>query len=167
MGIRKQGNPRGSDAGVAERREQAFELRLGGAAYRQIGEQLGISHQRAYQLVQEAIDDLNESTREKAEQLRRIQSERLERLLIGLWPRRREPIVTDRILRILERQAKLWGIEAPTRIEGDFHFTSLNEYLRSLPDPSLDPEPPGLVLRDVPRLDAVVEAEEDPRSGTG
>ena len=79
--------------------EQALELRLGGATYAQIAEALGMTSGGAYKAVARAMERTRKEADEKAEELRRIEYLRLERMHMGLWPRAKagdEKAVHDR-----------------------------------------------------------------------
>jgi hypothetical protein len=56
---------------------------------------------------------------ESADALRDLQDERLNRLLAGLWNQAAtgDVAAVDRVLKIMERQARLHGLDAPTRTE--------------------------------------------------
>jgi hypothetical protein len=56
---------------------------------------------------------------ESADALRDLQDERLNRLLAGLWNQAAQGDVSavDRVLKIMERQARLHGLDAPTKTE--------------------------------------------------
>lgn len=56
---------------------------------------------------------------ESADALRDLQDERLNRLMAGLWNSAAQGDVAavDRVLKIMERQARLHGLDAPTRTE--------------------------------------------------
>ena len=56
---------------------------------------------------------------EGAEQLRTIQDARIERLIAGVWRKALDgdPKAIDQVLKLLDRQAKLHGIDAPVRTE--------------------------------------------------
>jgi LPS O-antigen subunit length determinant protein (WzzB/FepE family) len=69
--------------------EQALELRLSGASYAQIGEALGMTAGGTFKAVERALARQTAETNEKAEKLRRFEVARLDRLLMGIWPRAR------------------------------------------------------------------------------
>ncbi|WP_298209430.1 hypothetical protein [Ferrimicrobium sp.] len=97
---------------VANKRATALELRLQGMTYRQIGDAMGIADSSAHDLVTAA---LREIPAPGVELLRREQGETLRLMLRHLWPRieRGEPRAIEVGVRILERQAKLLGLDAP------------------------------------------------------
>lgn len=120
---RRTGNGRGEDRHsarritAAERRRQALELRKAGATYDRIAQQLGFANRGgAYRAVETA---LREITAEPAQDVRQLELERLDALLLGLWPQARKGNqgAVDRVLRIMERRAKLLGLDAPTKAE--------------------------------------------------
>jgi hypothetical protein len=96
---------------------QALELRKAGASFIQIGAQIGLTKQRAFQLVSEGLQELNATCANAAEELRRIELERCDALTLKLWPQSDNPRVCDSILRIMERRAKLLGLDAPAKAE--------------------------------------------------
>jgi len=101
-----------------EREKRAMELRLAGATYAQIGEALGISAQAAHKAVMRALDRINEKLAEDAQKVLRLELERLDKMLLALWPQaqRGNQGAVDRILRIMERRARLLGLDAPHNV---------------------------------------------------
>ena len=72
------------------------------------------------QLIAERRDKLKvlaETAQEAADEVRALELARLDALLAALWPQQGEPAVVDRVLRIMERRAKLLGLDAPTRVD--------------------------------------------------
>jgi hypothetical protein len=100
-----------------ERRRQAFALRMGGATYVEIAGAMGISRQAAHQLVKWTLEDTRTKLFEDIESVRALEVRRTEALVLGLWPNRQQPRYADSILRIMERRARLLGLDAPTRID--------------------------------------------------
>lgn len=96
--------------------QQALELRTAGASYDAIGKSLKLSKTRAYELVMAGLADMEASIRESAERTRAVELRRCDSLLLSLWPQRANPRVTDSILRIMERRAKLLGLDAPQKV---------------------------------------------------
>ena len=68
---------KGKDVIVAERRTHSLELRKLGLTYDQIGNQLGVSKVQAHRDVRRGLDQLTKLSNETADQLRRIEDERL------------------------------------------------------------------------------------------
>jgi Sigma-70, region 4 len=99
----------------AEHRLQALRLRKEGYTYEAIGAALGISKQRAHQLVTEELRKLREETPEAAEAVRQLELERLDAMLRILAPKvkRAELGAIQLVLKIMERRAKLLGLDAP------------------------------------------------------
>ncbi|MCB1809624.1 MAG: hypothetical protein KDJ99_32010 [Candidatus Competibacteraceae bacterium] len=107
---------------AAERRAQALDLRLAGYSFEAIGQQLGISKQAAYKHVSTALETLHTQTDNSAEQLRALELERLDALLKGCWTAATagDSESTRVALKVLERRAKLLGLDVSTRTsEGD------------------------------------------------
>jgi hypothetical protein len=97
---------------------QALELRMGGATYRQIARTLHVSVSTAYRYVMDGLHDVRELQGELAVNVRNLSLSRLDAMLLRLWNDRGKPRTADTILRLMERQAKLVGADAPVRWEG-------------------------------------------------
>lgn len=96
-----------------ERTSRALELRKSGMTYALIADELGYkSTSGAHNAVTRA---LKKTLQDSSDEVRILEVERLDALLNGLWPRRHIPEYTDRILRVMDRRAKLLGLDAPTR----------------------------------------------------
>ena len=94
-----------------ERQRQALELRLAGVTFDRIAETVGFrSPQAAYDSVKRAMAAI---PRPAAEELRALDLERLDRLLLTIWPRALGGDVNyiDRSLRILSQRARLMGYD--------------------------------------------------------
>lgn len=96
---------------AAERQRQALELRKAGLSYDLIARRLNYrSRSGAYKAVQTALKKM---LREPADELRQLELERLDAMLLGLWPQaqRGNQGAVDRVLKIMERRAKLLGLD--------------------------------------------------------
>lgn len=117
------GQGRGEDAAsprlidAAEKRAKALELRKAGATYDQIARQVGYADRGgAYRAVATALKQITE---EPAHEVRQLELERLDAMLLGLWPnaRKGKEGAIDRALRIMERRAKLLGLDTPLKAD--------------------------------------------------
>ena len=96
---------------------QALELRKAGVTYQAIADQLGYANARgAHKAVASA---LKATLREPAEELRTMELERLDAMLLPLWRRvqQGDERAVDRALKIMERRARLLGLDAPSKTE--------------------------------------------------
>jgi len=100
-----------------QREIACLELRMAGLTYRAIAAKLGISKSGAYHAVMRALRRLNEKSAEATAEVRTLEMQRLDDLLETLWPYRHKPTYVDRILRVMERRARLLGLDAPERRE--------------------------------------------------
>jgi transposase len=105
------------DPETVEKWVSALDLRKRGKTYREIGEALGVSHVTAYEWVGSA---LTATLREPSEAVRQIEAERLDALIKAIWPgatRENNPDydAVDRVLKVMDRRAKLLGLDAPTK----------------------------------------------------
>jgi len=110
---------------ATERQQQALELRRQGLRYDQIAERLGISTQAAWKLVMKAYQRSLRQNDELAEFNRKLDLERLDAALLAIWPQveaGKSPAV-DRLLGILERRARLLGLDSPQKQEADIGET--------------------------------------------
>lgn len=110
---------KGARERAAERRLNALRLRKAGASYSQIAEALGYSKTQAYRDIQRALKNIGKEEQEGALELRLLESQRLDELLMPMMRQAKggSQGAVDRVLRIMERRAKLWGIDAPERAE--------------------------------------------------
>ena len=99
--------------------EQALELRLGGASYAMIGEALGMTPSGAFKAVERAMARQSAATDEQAEKLRRLEVVRLDRLLMGQWPRAKsgDEKAARVALQISKRRSELLGLDRKPRPE--------------------------------------------------
>ena len=96
---------------------QALELRKAGATYQAIADQLGYANARgAHKAVASA---LKATLREPADEVRDLEVARLDAMLLPLWRRvqQGDERAVDRALKIMERRARLLGLDAPSKSE--------------------------------------------------
>lgn len=76
-----------------------------------------MSRQGARKTVEAAIDQLDEDVRDAAIHYRALQLERLEEMHFGLWNLaiNGDHTAVDRIIKIMDRQAKLLGLDSPSK----------------------------------------------------
>ena len=65
----------------------------------------------------EGLADLEAVSKESAEELRRVELERLDAVHLSLWEQRGDPRVADTLLRVSKRRSELTGIDAPEKVE--------------------------------------------------
>ena len=98
---------------VAEKRRDALELRKAGVSYAEIAKRLGYrSRGGAHGAVQAG---LKAAALETPAEARRLELERLDRLLLTIWPKTLktgEVLDVDRVLKIIEQRAKLLGLHS-------------------------------------------------------
>lgn len=95
---------------------KAATLRAAGATYREIGQALDIDHTWARTLVLRSLD---KAAYEAADVMRVEEGERLDRLQRAVWQQALGGDVraVAAVLRIMERRARLFGLDAPTKVE--------------------------------------------------
>lgn len=106
-------------------RKRAVELRLTGATYQQIADELGIAYQTAVNTVNRALADAVEADKDKLEELRQLEIDRLDRLWATYFPRATQEEVWQEgriikqpnmaaanfCLKIAKRRAELVGLD--------------------------------------------------------
>lgn len=102
-----------------EREDQAMKMRLAGASQQAIGDALGVSHQAVGKMLDRALDRTAKDTDANADKLRLIEIARLDRLNLKMSPLAEQGSMgaVDRCLRIMERRARLLGLDAPTKAD--------------------------------------------------
>jgi len=102
---------------VIERWAKALDARKLGATYAVIAKQLGYADPSgAWQAVQDA---LQRTLQESADDLRRIEIERLDQWLLSLGKKIQagDPRSIDTALKIQERRSRYLGLDAPNKLE--------------------------------------------------
>jgi len=137
-----------------ERQRQALELRKSGVSFEVIAKKVGYKDASgAYRAVQTA---LKKTLQEPADELRAIEVERLDQMLLGLWPKavKGDTWSVDRVIRIMERRATLLGLDAPLKREITTDITLRDFAERAATQAGLDPK---MVLAEAERI--LAEAE--------
>jgi len=104
---------------VQERAIKALELRIAGATYRQIGQELGVSHVVVFENVEWALAERAEQRRAAADSLVQLELERLEKMTLALWPavKRGDEKAINTMVRVMDRRARLLGMDAPAKTD--------------------------------------------------
>ena len=101
-----------------ELRREALYLRNTGASFGSIGKALGVSKSAAFKAVNTALQALREEITEQAKLLQSQEAERLDQLQLGIW---QDAIggnlaAIQTVLKIMERRAKLLGLDQPIKV---------------------------------------------------
>lgn len=110
---------RKTDAAHAKRRKTALQLRVEGKTLEHIGRALGVSKQRAHQIVQAEIEQAQDETRRLAHTALHLELERVDFVLRSLTPAvvKADPKAATAFLKAMERRAKLLGLDRPEKHE--------------------------------------------------
>jgi transposase len=102
-----------------QREREALTYRLGGMKLWEIAQKLGVTEAGVSKMLSRTLDATSKEISEKAEELRAVQLERTEMMIRGLWSKAMvgDEKAVDTIRKLLERQARLLGIDAPERKE--------------------------------------------------
>lgn len=104
--------------------DQALELRRKGWTYRAIAAEMKITLKAAHRLVETAFKATQQSAREQSEELYQQQVARLEGCVKALTEQvdRGSIKAVEALVKVLDRQAKLCGLDAPTKVEQKVSF---------------------------------------------
>lgn len=97
----------------------ALDFRLKGLSYRAIAKEMGVNPGTAHRYVQESIKVIQDEYTEKAEILVTLERQKLDRLEVGLikLARKGDIRAATVMLKIMERRAKLLGLDEPSKSE--------------------------------------------------
>jgi hypothetical protein len=102
-----------------DRELKVLELRRAGLTWQRIAEQVGYAdHSGAYLAYKRALKRV---LQQPAEELRQAEIDRLDRLQLAAWPNamKGDNSAIATVLRIMERRAKLMGLDMPVKIAQD------------------------------------------------
>lgn len=122
-----------AEAVIADRRAKAWDLRVEGKSYREIGKALGVSQGTAFSDITSVLSQVNAETKETAAQHKQIELERLELATEVLIPiirgddKKLALDAVDRLTKVSRRKASLLGLDAPTRVTAEVSGIPLDE----------------------------------------
>lgn len=121
-----------------EKAAQALDYRKMGASYAQIAEKLEFaSPQAAWDAVERA---LKRTLQESADEVRKLELTRLDSMFLGVYPNavRGDLMAINSCITIMNRRAKLLGIDAPVKTQNTTDFTAKQGVL--VVNPVMSPE---------------------------
>ncbi len=112
---------KGKQLRLAERKARAYSLSLAGWNYREISMDIGVSPQQVGKYIRGALANVEDLSAAQTAELRQIQFDRIQALFKKVWAK----VATGKDLlsavqtaiRLLEREAKLMGLDAPTKVD--------------------------------------------------
>lgn len=135
------------------RRTQAMEMKAEGATFQQIADALGYANKgHAWKDINKRLSEVKAEEEIQTEHLRVLHETRLERLIQAWWPQAtgqdvNRPGLNSRaaeiVLKCMERQAKLRGVDAPVKSEVTVTQNldqRIEEMLRILSEEGPDPQ---------------------------
>lgn len=93
-----------------EQMKTCLALRIEGYSYDQMAEKTGWAYTTCRKAVKEA---LAQSVTEMADEVRAIEMNRLDEMLMSHWPHREEPRHADVIMKLMDRRSKYLGLDVP------------------------------------------------------
>ena len=117
-------------------REGGWSYESRASPSREIGRQLGVSGKTAYKDISRSLADLAAKEQDHAREARQLDLARIDKALSGVMPKVEDgdPKAVLALCRLLERRAKLLGLDAPARVlhggdpeTGPIQIENLNE----------------------------------------
>ena len=117
--MRKKSRTATSNLIATQRREKVIQLRKAGYDYKTICDQVGITKGQVSKILNRALDQYAKDTDEAVLELKQLEDARLDNMQRGVWTKAITGNLTaiDRVLKIMERRAKLHGLDAPQKRE--------------------------------------------------
>lgn len=118
---------------AAERREKALRLRLAGATYEEIGRAFNVNKSTAKRWIDTSIANVEKET---ATELVTLENMRLDVAQRAIMPNVAKGHLgaVDRLIRIMERRARLNGIDAPQRVDLNTEPVDLDQVTNDILD---------------------------------
>lgn len=115
------------------REAKCLELRSAGYTFSQIGEHLGMTAPAAYNAYRRALERLPGV--QNREELRQLEAARIDALFRSWWPKALagEQRAFNNVMRLMERRAKLLGLDGPEEINVQVIFRLIRQ-LRAMPE---------------------------------
>ena len=104
---------------LVDREVKVLELRRAGLTWQRIAEEVGYKdHTGAYAAYKRAI---KRTMQQPADELREQEIDRIDRLQLALWPKamKGDNASINTIVRLMERRARLLGLDTPIKIQQD------------------------------------------------
>ena len=117
-----QGHGKGLANARARKANAAVQMRLAGATWGEIAITLGFPTPRQAMVATERALIKQLDNNDDREKMRKVAGARLERLLRSVWPKAIDPDSPDHLIavskarEIVDRHAKLYGLDAPTEV---------------------------------------------------
>jgi len=104
---------------LTELQLKAVSLRRQGLQYTEIAQELGVSVNKAWNLVEQALRAWDKYISETASELRQLELQRLDEMWKAIYPHVKlgKPEYVDRALKLMERRAKLLGLDLPVQVD--------------------------------------------------
>lgn len=102
---------------VLEKQHKVLVLRAAGASYEEIAKAVGYANRQNARAA--CLAALNAQVHEAVDSLRNLEGARLDRLQRAIWSAALSGDLNamDRVLRIMDARARLYGLNAPTKLE--------------------------------------------------
>lgn len=115
------GDRKGKQLRLAERKQRAYSLSLAGWNYREISADIGVSPQQVGKYIRGALANTEDLSAAQTTELRQIQYDRIQALFKKIWAKvgtgKDLLSAIQTAIRLLEREAKLMGLDAPTKVD--------------------------------------------------
>jgi predicted DNA-binding protein YlxM (UPF0122 family) len=109
---------------------EMVQMRMNGASYREIAQKYGVSIKTVFERIHRAIEASYEDVKDSVHAMRALQNMQLEAMINHLWDDilalendvslsaiRAKSHIMKTLISVLERQAKLWGLDDKSQVE--------------------------------------------------
>ena len=100
-----------------KRNKKILDLRIAGASEQTIADEIGVSDTTVHRVLHEIIEEMNIKLYIKADVLKRMELERLDKITLALFANRNDPRTADTLLRVMERRARYLDLDVPMQSE--------------------------------------------------
>ena len=116
---------------AAERRERALRLRLAGATYEDIGRAMAVNKSTVKRWIDAAIENVDKDSSEQLFTMENMRLDVAQRAIMQTVAQGHLGAI-DRLLRIMERRARLNGLDAPQRVDLSSDPVDIDDVAKSI-----------------------------------
>lgn len=101
---------------VAAKRRQVVDLRLAGHTFDDIAAKTGLAGHSSVRYHLDAWLAEQKPSSEQTEELRQVQAAQIDAMAERLWPNRDDVAVVDRLVKLMDRKARLMGLDLQANV---------------------------------------------------
>ena len=131
---------RGKEVALLEQQVIFWQDYKQGHSYRQIADKYGVTESLVGNLIRKYIKDLRETGLRTVAEYRQVQIERIQTSYASIWTNvlRGRVDAINTMIRLMEREAKLLGLDAPTKVDISARIIALAQAEGVDPDEAIE-----------------------------